>query len=174
SETEENAIRLVPSLLWIFFIPGLGQYMMDPIQGYWGNVMSKCVFCEIAEGRLEPDAKVYENESVIAFFDRGAIAPYHTLVVPKRHSTNIFDIHEDDLIAVTRAIKHICLMYKERLGIADIQIVSSNGKEAQQDAFHTHFHVVPRHKGDGQDIVWTPDPTLSAKNEEFLARLNGT
>ncbi|WP_153039947.1 HIT family protein, partial [Pseudovibrio sp. WM33] len=72
----------------------------------------------------------------------------------------------------TRAIKHICLMYKERLGITDIQIVSSNGKEAQQDAFHTHFHIMPRHEGDGQDIVWTPDPMLSAKNEELLARLN--
>ena len=133
--------------------------------------MTQCTFCEIAEGRLKPDATVFENESVIAFFDRGAIAPYHTLVVPKRHSTNIFDVKEDDLVEVTRAIRKLCLVYKEQLGINNVQIISSNGAEAQQDAFHLHFHIVPRSKGDGQDIQWKLDPTLPGRFQELLSHL---
>ncbi|KZL20834.1 HIT domain protein [Pseudovibrio axinellae] len=120
---------------------------------------------------MKPDATVFENESVIAFFDRGSISPYHTLVVPKRHSTNIFDVQEDDLIKLTCAIREICLIYKEKLNINNIQIVSSNGAEAQQDAFHLHFHIVPRSKGDGQDIEWTPDPTLPGRFQSLLSKL---
>lgn len=92
--------------------------------------MKRCVFCEIGAGRVRPDAKVYENERVIAFFDRAPVTEYHTLVVPKRHATDIFDVEEEDLLAVTSAIRRICRNYREKLGIKDVQIVSSNGNAA--------------------------------------------
>ncbi|GHB39111.1 protein hit [Pseudovibrio japonicus] len=133
--------------------------------------MAHCTFYEIAQGRLKPDATVFENESVVAFFDRGSIAPYHTLVIPRQHSTNIYDVEEDDLVKLTSAIRKICLIYKEKLDINNVQIISSNGAEAQQDAFHLHFHIVPRSKGDGQDIQWKPDPTLPGRFQELLSRL---
>lgn len=134
--------------------------------------MKRCTFCEIGAGRMRSDAKVYEDERVIAFFDQAPVAEYHTLVVPKRHSTNVFDVEEDDLIAVAVAIRHICRMYRSKLGIEDLQIVSSNGAAAQQDAFHLHFHIVPRAHGDGQNITWTPDFSILERFDNLLSRLD--
>ncbi len=130
--------------------------------------MKNCVFCEIAAGKL-PAWRVYEDDLVVAFFDKSSIAEYHTLVIPKRHTTDIFDVEKADLQAVTAAIKHISQAYKKNLGIDSLQIVSSAGAPAQQDAFHLHFHIVPRTIGDGQDISWTPDPSIRERFDELLA-----
>ena len=62
-------------------------------------------------------------------------------------------------------------MYRDVLGIDSVQIVSSNGEAAQQDAFHLHFHIVPRAKGDGQDINWTPDFTIVDRFDDLLSKI---
>lgn len=138
--------------------------------GQYDAGMTKCTFCEIAAGRL-PAWTVYEDDYVIAFFDKGSIAEFHTLVIPKRHATNIFDVDADDFLAVASAIRHISQSFKKDLGIEAVQIISSNGVSAQQDAFHMHFHIVPRTIGDGHDISWTPDPSIRERFDELLARV---
>ena len=129
-----------------------------------------CTFCAIAAGRL-PAARVYETAGAVAFFDRGSVAAYHTLVIPRRHATSIFDIPGEDLRAVMSAVRHLSRLYRSRLGIEAMQIVSSNGQAAQQDAPHFHVHIVPRHEGDGLDVAWTPDPTIPPRFEALLTRL---
>lgn len=133
--------------------------------------MENCVFCDIVASR-EPAARVYEDDLVVAFFPLHPVSEYHTLVIPKRHATDIFDVSAEDLAAVTSAIRHISRAYKETLGIEAVQIVSSNGADAQQDVFHLHFHIVPRRKGDGQDINWTPDLSISERFDELLSRVD--
>ncbi len=71
------------------------------------------------------------------------------------------------------ALKRVVDLYRERLGIENVQIVNSSGTEAQQDVFHVHFHIVPRHSGDGQDVQWTTHPEMVARFDELLARLPG-
>jgi histidine triad (HIT) family protein len=129
-----------------------------------------CVFCEIAAGRL-PAAKVYEDDAVVAFFTLDPVAEYHTLVIPKRHARDIFDVEDVDLKAVASAIRHIARSYREKLGIGALQVISSNGAAAQQDAFHLHFHIVPRTKDDNQDIHWTPDRSIVERFDELLSRI---
>lgn len=133
--------------------------------------MKSCVFCEIAAGRL-PAARVYEDDRVVAFFPRHPVTEFHTLVIPKHHAADIFDVGADDFSAVASAIRHISHAYQEMLGIGDVQIVSSNGGDAQQDVFHLHFHIVPRSKDDGQDIRWTPDLSISERFDELLSRVD--
>lgn len=133
--------------------------------------MKSCVFCEIAAGRL-PANRVYEDDLVVAFFPLHPVTEYHTLVIPKHHATDIFDVGADDFRAVASAIRHISRAYRETLGIEALQIVSSNGADGQQDVFHLHFHIVPRSKDDGQDISWTPDLSISERFDELLSRVD--
>jgi histidine triad (HIT) family protein len=129
-----------------------------------------CIFCKIVKGEA-PSWKVYEDERVYAFLDINPVNEYHTLVIPKNHSVNIFDIAEEDLQAVASVIKQLAGLYQDKLGIQNLQIVNSSGREAQQDVFHIHFHIVPRFAGDGQNVRWTPHPEYRTRFDALLERL---
>ena len=107
--------------------------------------MEDYIFCKISKGEMS-SWMVYENEFVCAFFDVNPVNEYHTLVIPKKHYENIFAIPDDELCRVMTAIKEISHIYNKKLGIQNIQILSSSGADAQQDVFHIHFHIVPRKK----------------------------
>ena len=132
--------------------------------------MENCIFCKIVKGEAK-SWKILENESVYAFLDINPISKYHTLVIPKKHYVNIFDIPEDELQAVIAAVREIAKLYETKLGIKNLQILSNNGAEAQQDVFHSHFHIVPREKGDGQTIKWKTHPEWRKEYEELLEKL---
>ena len=97
--------------------------------------------------------------------------PYHTLVIPKAHYTNVFDAPAEVLADVMMAAKDVIQLYQEKLGLTDLQIVSSAGADGQQDVFHLHVHIVPRHRGDGQNIRWKIHPELRARFDGMLAAL---
>ena len=132
--------------------------------------MEDCIFCQIASGKAK-SWKVYETDHAYAFLDIHPVNEYHTLVIPKRHYVNIFDIPTGELLHVISALKHVVDLYQERLGLANAQIVNSSGTEAQQDVFHLHFHIVPRQKGDGQDVKWSPHPEMQERFDDLLAKL---
>ena len=132
--------------------------------------MDDCIFCHVVTGKAE-SWKVHETDHAYAFLDIHPVNEYHTLVIPKRHYVNIFDVPADELLQVMSALKNVVDLYRERLDMENVQIVSSSGAEAQQDVFHLHFHIVPRHSGDGQDVQWSPHPEMRQRFGEMLARL---
>lgn len=132
--------------------------------------MDNCIFCQVAKG-ASPSWKVYEDEKVYAFLDIFPATRYHTLVIPKKHYTNIFDIEETDLQAVISVVQKLSKLYKEKLGIEDIQIISNTGAAAQQTVFHIHFHIVPRSIGDGQDVRWKTHPEWRSEFDGMLEEL---
>jgi len=132
--------------------------------------MVDCIFCQVARGDAK-SWKVYENETVYAFLDIHPANPYHTLIIPKNHYENIFDIPEEELLSVIKVVKKLVNLYQDKLGIENVQIINSSGPEAQQDVFHCHFHIVPRSTDDGQDVVWTTHPEMSEQFDEMLKKL---
>jgi histidine triad (HIT) family protein len=132
--------------------------------------MENCIFCKIAKGEIK-SWKVYENDYVFAFFDINPVSEYHTLVVSKKHYENIFDIPENELLEIIKAVKIITTLYNQKLGIKNIQIVSNSGIEAQQEVFHIHFHIVPRQEGDSQNINWTHKIELRNNFDQLLEKL---
>lgn len=130
-----------------------------------------CVFCQIVNGDIE-SSKVFENDFAYAFFDTNPVSEYHTLVVPKSHCTDVFDASEKHLNDVISAVKHVIDLYSHKLGIENVQVINSSGRAAQQDVFHLHFHIIPRRKGDGQDIAYSYRPELRDRFEELLHRLD--
>ena len=106
-----------------------------------------CLFCKIIKGEI-PSSKVYEDERVFAFLDIGPINKGHTLVIPKKHVTNIFDIETEDLDALSEAVRKIAPAVKKALDADGVNIMSSNGEAAGQVIMHSHIHIIPRFKGD--------------------------
>lgn len=133
--------------------------------------MNDCIFCKIVKGEAE-SWKVYEDEHVYSFLDINPVNEYHTLVIPKKHYENIFDISEKDLINVMLALKRVVTLYNEKLGIKNVQIINSSGSDAQQDVFHIHFHIVPRFRGDNQNIKWITHKEWRDKFDDLLDKLN--
>jgi histidine triad (HIT) family protein len=132
--------------------------------------MDDCIFCKIIDGKI-PSWKIFENENVYAFLDINPVNEYHTLVVPKAHYKDIFDVPEDTLKELIGAVKSVVTLLDKKLGIQNIQIINSSGVEAQQDVFHIHFHVVPRKTGDSQNIKWKTHPELVSKFDQLLINL---
>lgn len=133
--------------------------------------MHDCIFCKIVKEEAH-SWKVAESETAYAFLDIHPASRYHTLVIPKTHYTNIFDIPEKDLKEVMALLRKICKLYEEKLGIKNLQIINNNGKEGQQEVFHIHFHIIPRKLGDGQSIKWHTHPEWTADYDDMIAKIS--
>jgi histidine triad (HIT) family protein len=126
-----------------------------------------CIFCKIAKGEISSN-KVYEDESVFAFLDINPVSAGHTLVIPKKHYENIYDIPEEILEKITIVAKRLVLIYRDKFEIESVNILNSNGSAAQQDVFHYHMHIIPRKKGDGTIFKWE---SKKVDFDKFLEKL---
>ncbi|MCR4281135.1 MAG: HIT family protein [Candidatus Kaiserbacteria bacterium] len=107
-----------------------------------------CIFCKIIAGEL-PSLKVYEDDNVLAFLDIRPVNPGHTLVVSKKHSTNIFDVPQEDWTAVAKTVRTLAAVIEKAVSADGININMNNREHAGQVVDHLHVHIIPRFKGDG-------------------------
>src|SRR3989338_10174105 len=110
-----------------------------------------CLFCKIVKGEI-PTAKIYEDENVLAFLDVNPDSKGHTLVIPKQHAQDIFDIEKESLQKVFIAAKIIAQKLKDSLRADGINLMQANGKAANQVVMHFHLHLIPRYQNDGLKI----------------------
>lgn len=113
--------------------------------------MENCIFCKIVRGEL-PAFVVYEDDFVLAFLDINPLMEGHTLIVPKKHYENIFDIDEKILGKIIFVAKNLSQRLKEVLEIEGINLVNASGVVAEQSVPHFHLHLIPRREGDKIDI----------------------
>src|SRR3990167_4581592 len=114
--------------------------------------MSDCIFCKIIRGEL-PSYKVYEDENTLAFLDIRPVNAGHTLVVPKKHSHNIFDIAPEDWATLAEAARVISIAIEQALKADGVNIAMNNREHAGQVVDHPHLHIIPRFKGDGLKLM---------------------
>ena len=126
----------------------------------------ECIFCKIINGDA-PSYKIYEDENVFAFLDIAGDVFGHTLVVPKKHYSDIFDVPEGELVEIMKAVKKIASHYKTK-GFSGVNILNASGVDAQQTVFHLHFHILPRSKDDGIN-AW---PNFSKNMFDYESILN--
>jgi histidine triad (HIT) family protein len=116
--------------------------------------MSNCIFCKITQGEI-PSAKVFENEHVIAFLDISQVTKGHTLVIPKVHKENLFELTPEIAKNIFEAVPNIANALKTMYNPIGLNMVNNNGEAAGQTVFHYHVHLIPRYgKGDGFGAVW--------------------
>ncbi len=119
-----------------------------------------CIFCKIANGEI-PSASIYEDDEFKVILDLSPATKGHALILPKTHYRNIFDM-DADMAAKTFALAStLAKGMKEALGCDGMNIVQNNEEIAGQSVFHFHMHLIPRYKGDGQRILWTPNESTS-------------
>jgi len=104
--------------------------------------MSECIFCQIIR-KEAPASIVYEDEQVVAFLSNRPVNVGHTLVAPKKHYDNIYEIPEEEAAYLFKIVKKIAQAVKDATGIEGIRIVQNNGEDAGQVVFHLHAHVIP-------------------------------
>ncbi len=110
--------------------------------------MQECIFCKIVAGEI-PSVKVYENDLVFAFMDINPVQPGHTLIIPKAHAENLWEIPVSDLNAVHAASQKIVNAMKSALGPVSVAAVQLNGKAVNQVVMHYHLHLIPRANTEG-------------------------
>jgi histidine triad (HIT) family protein len=114
-----------------------------------------CIFCKIAAGEL-PAEKVAEDEHTISFMDINPWTRGHALVIPRRHSRNLYEIEEEDLDRTVEAAKRLALSMRDRLDCDGVNLLNSCEPAAWQTVFHFHVHVIPRYEGDPLRLPGTP------------------
>ncbi len=105
-----------------------------------------CIFCKIVAKQADSSI-IYESESVVAFMDIRPVSEGHTLVIPKNHYVDIFDIPDNLLASTYSATKLVAAAVKKATKADGISIVQQNGSAAGQEIFHLHVHIIPRFEG---------------------------
>jgi histidine triad (HIT) family protein len=105
--------------------------------------MSECIFCLIDKGTI-PASIVYRDELSLAFMDLNQPTRGHVLVIPHRHSVDLFDITPADAAAVMETSRVLAAAVKAAVNADGIMLWQSNGKAATQEVFHYHMHIFAR------------------------------
>ncbi|HEY9290889.1 MAG TPA: HIT domain-containing protein [Microlunatus sp.] len=113
-----------------------------------------CTFCRIGAGDLW-DQVFYADDHSAAFLDMAPATRGHTLVIPRRHSADIFNVGEAEFAALGQAVHPVARRLEDRPHPGRRSIVQSNRAAGRQDVFHWQVHLVPRYAGDGLTPQWT-------------------
>ncbi len=112
------------------------------------------VFTKIINGEI-PCYKIYEDDKTLAFLDIHPQTIGHTLVIPKKEIDKIYDLEDEDLVALMLTVKKISTHMEEVFGARTIWKVIGN------DVPHAHVHVMPF------DETWYQGRYLSPTEAEF-------
>jgi histidine triad (HIT) family protein len=114
--------------------------------------MRDCIFCKIVRGEI-PSVRVFEDETFIAILDLFPVTEGHTLLIPKEHHVNIFDVPEDIAIAAYPLLAKLARAIRSATGADGLNLVQNNGEISGQAVFHSHIHLIPRYADDNLRFV---------------------
>lgn len=99
-----------------------------------------CIFCKIIAGDI-PCYKIYEDDIILAFLDVNPDTNGHTLIIPKMHYKDLYDIDEQTLIHIFKCAKDIGNKIIKNLNCDGFTLVQNNGDV--QEVKHFHLHIKP-------------------------------
>lgn len=132
--------------------------------------MSDCIFCKIIDGTI-PSTKVYEDENVYAFTDVAPLTKGHTLLVPKTHVKDLFEMPEELARNLYAVAPKIANAIKSAFNPVGMNTLNNNGSFAGQSVFHYHLHFIPRYDDtDGLKVKWeTKQSEFTSENLKTIA-----
>ena len=113
--------------------------------------MDDCLFCKIAAGQI-PSNKLYEDDTLLAFYDIDPQAPVHFLVIPKQHIESAAKLTEADAALLGHIYATIANLCKQ-LGVDEsgYRVVTNVGADGGHQFVVLHFHVLAK-----RSLAWPP------------------
>ena len=109
-----------------------------------------CLFCKIATGEI-PSTKIFETDDVLAFADIDPKAPFHAVIIPKKHIKCADNITAENSDIIAKIFEAIALISKQE-GLTDgYRIVNNCGDDGGQTVGHLHFHMLAK-----RSMKWPP------------------
>lgn len=113
--------------------------------------MTDCLFCKIAAKELDA-ALVYEDENIIAFHDIQPQAPYHILIIPRKHIATMNDITSEDSLLLSQLLLTAKQLAKQfALDEPGYRVLINCNQAGGQAVYHLHLHLLG-----GRQMHWPP------------------
>ena len=109
-----------------------------------------CLFCKILAGEI-PSTKVYEDDYVYAFKDIAPQAPFHAVVIPKKHIQSAADINSENSVYVSKIFEAVAAIARENNLSNGFRVVTNCGEDGGQTVGHLHYHMLG-----GRLLAWPP------------------
>ena len=109
-----------------------------------------CLFCKIAAGEI-PSTKVYESENIYAFLDIDPQAPFHAIIIPKKHIASAAEITKDNSFLIAEVFEAVAEIAKKENLQSGFRVVNNCGEDGGQTVGHIHFHLLAR-----RNLAWPP------------------
>lgn len=119
------------------------------------QVDPNCVFCQKTK-----DDYITENDFAVSFLDFSPVSKGHTLIIPKRHVRQIWELNEDERFAIFALIEENKAILDQQYHPDGYNIAVNSGAAAGQSVFHCHIHLIPRY--------WNEDPQRKPVPGQFL------
>lgn len=104
--------------------------------------MNNCIFCKIINNEI-PSKKIYEDENVIAILDLHPSSDGHTLIIPKKHITDMIEMDNDTLSHIYNVAKKLTPTLMDKMNAKALSLRVNYG--TSQEIKHFHMHVLPNY-----------------------------
>jgi len=130
---------------------------------------SVCPFCA-----PPPDRElITESATVYALFDKYPVSQGHTLIIPKQHTTDYFELPERVKTAVWLVVDRVKMRLTQRFHPDGFNIGINVGEAAGQTIPHVHIHLIPRYAGDMKNPAGGVRNVISGRGDYLTQRFPG-
>ena len=107
--------------------------------------MEDCLFCKIVNHEI-PSEIIYEDKDIMVFLDINPTTNGDTLIIPKKHFKDMFEVPRELLNHIEESYQHIYKDYKKKLKCDGLTLTTN--LDYGQEIKHFHMHFIPRYKND--------------------------
>ena len=105
---------------------------------------NNCPFCNLAN-----DCElITETDTIVAILDRFPVNEGHSLIIPKRHISNYFDLTTKEQNALWMVVNRCKIILERKYKPDGFNLGINVGQAAGQSIPHLHIHLIPRYVGD--------------------------
>lgn len=115
----------------------------------------ECIFCSISQGKT-PSAKIYEDNTSIAFLDINPASKGHVVITYKKHYENPEQIPQNEYINNATTTKFITTILQKTMKPRGFNIITNIGSVKNQQTTHTATHIIPIQGEEEIVIGWKP------------------